>query len=75
MQDLIGKTFKYGKTEYKITSVQEFDKSLTNLIEKLESNDKHPAIFFASKVLASGKPSKQGGAFYGFKSKFAFVKI
>ena len=74
MNHLIGTKFFQGKTEYVVYRVQPFDKELVRLIEIAEETGKYPAMFFARKVLKSGKKSKQGGVFYHFHKTGNFIK-
>ena len=74
MSNLIGTKFKIGSTEYIVDSVQEFDKDLTAIISELEKTGKDAAFYIASKVLKSGKKSKQGGASYRFSKSGNFTR-
>jgi len=74
-KSLVGTLFVVGSTPYKIDQVQRIDPELTAMIKALESSGKDPAMYFASKVLKSGKPSKQGGMFYRFTASGHFVKV
>lgn len=72
---LIGKKFTVGNTEYILDEVHKFEPTLTALILNLKTEGKDPAMYFASKVLASGKPSNQGGMFYRFTESGNFIKV
>ena len=67
--------FIIGNTEYQVTSAQPIDASLTALRGNLEAHGKDCIIYYASKVLKSGKAStKQGGMFYRFSESGNFIK-
>lgn len=72
---LIGTKFTVANTEYIVDAVQEFEPTLTALIQNLETEGKDPAMYFASKVLKSGKTSSQGAMFYRFTKSGNFVKV
>ncbi len=75
MMDLLGTTFKCSGFDWIVTSIDPFDESFKKSIEAMEKTGKHPARFFARKVLKSGKESKQGGMFYCFKDGNKFIKV
>jgi len=72
---LLGTTFFYKQAEYVIDRVEEFDPTLTALIQNLETNGKDATMYFASRVLSSGKRSDQGAMFYRFTDSGNFVKV
>lgn len=71
----IGHKFFVGKQEFEVSNVVPFDPELTAIIKMAEKTGKEPVQYFASKVLKSGKKSKQGGMFYRFKESGNFVKV
>lgn len=72
---MIGTTFTVGKTEYVVDRVEEMNPELTNCIRAMKETGKDTAMYFASKVLKSGKKSKQGGMFYRFTKSGRFIKV
>lgn len=75
MTNLIGTKFYAGSTKYVVDSVEAFDEGLTHLIAEAKKNGEDAAMYFASKVLKSGKKSKQGGMFCRFTESGDFVKV
>lgn len=75
MTNLIGTTFDLGGNTYIVDSVQEFEKELTAIRSAAEKSGKDTAMYFASKLLKSGKKSKQGGMFYRFSKSGTFIKV
>ncbi len=73
--DLIGNTFFVGATEYVVDSVEEISTDLVACRRALVKSGKDCAMYFASKVLKSGKKSKQGGMFYRFSESGNFIKV
>ncbi len=72
---MIGTTFSYHSGEYVVDSIEPIDRKLTKTIEALQESGKDTALYFASKVLKSGKKSKQGGMFYRFTKTGNYVKV
>lgn len=71
---MINETFTAGNTEYQVTRIDEME-GLDTMKKKLVENDKEPRIYYAGKILKSGKVSKnQGGMFYRFNSG-RFIKV
>ena len=71
---MLDETFTYGNTEYQVTGIDEME-GLSLAKKELIANDKEPRIYFAGKILKSGKVSKnQGGMFYRFNSG-RFIKV
>jgi serine/threonine-protein kinase RIO1 len=69
-------TFTLDETTYKITKTQLVGDDLANLRDSLLSNGKEAVIYYASKVLKSGKvSSKQGGMFYKFSNSGKMIKV
>lgn len=75
MTKLIGTKFSIGKTEYIVDSVEEMDSELKAVVTAMKNSGKDAAMYFASKVLKSGKKSKQGGMFYRFTESGNFIKV
>lgn len=73
--ELIGTKFFVGKTEYIVDRVEEVSSELKAYRKALEESGKDCAMYFASKVLKSGKKSKQGGMFYRFSKSGNFIKV
>ena len=58
-------TFKLGQTTYQVTLAENIDSRLTHLRKQLIASGKETVVYYAGKVLKSGKVSrKQGGMFY-----------
>jgi len=74
MSELVGTSFKYNGTDYMIDRVDAFDSRLTHVCDAMKKNGKDAAIFLASKILKSGRKSKQGAAFYRFSKTGRFIK-
>ena len=69
MAGYVGERFKTGSTEWEVSKIEEYDSSLVNIIRKMKETGKEPRMFFARKILKSGKLSeKQGGMFFRFES-------
>ena len=75
MNNLVGTTFYAGSTQYIVDSVEAYDESLTHLIAAAKKSGQDAAMYFASKVLKSGKKSKQGGMFYRYAESGDFMKV
>jgi len=75
MKNYIGETFFIGKQEYIVNRVEDIDPELKNMINRMKETGKITAQFFASKVLKSGKESKQGGLFYRFEKTGSYIKV
>ena len=72
---MIGTTFKHGNNEYIIDSVDVLGSDMEATKNALVDTGKDAAFYYASKVLKSGKPSKQGGMFYRFTQTNNFIKV
>lgn len=75
MNTVIGTKFFIGNTQYIVDKVEAFDPKLTSLIKAITKSGKDAAMYFASKVLKSGKQSKQGGMFYRCSKSGNFIKV
>jgi|GEM_PF-1877352 len=65
----VGDNFFAGRVEYQVTRIEEVGEELANMRSRLIEHGKEPRIYYAGKVLKSGKPSSaQGGMFYRFTS-------
>lgn len=67
-------TFTAGNTDYQVTRIDDLE-GMENQKNKLVENDKEPRIYYAGKILNSGRVSeKQTGMFYRFNSG-RFIKV
>lgn len=73
--EVIGTTFKIGKVMYVVDKAEPVDAELTAMISTMVKTGKDAVIYYASKVLASGKKSVQGGMFYRFTETGNFIKV
>lgn len=71
----VGTTFRIGKVEYVIESVEPVDERLVRTRECMRATGKDLATYTASLVLASGRKSKRGGIFYRFTDSGNFISI
>lgn len=71
----VGAKFTIGQTEYIVDRVDAVDAQLTATRSAMAETGKDAALYFASKVLKSGKKSKQGGMFYRFSKSGNFIKV
>ena len=74
MIDLTGTKFYIGKIEYVVDWIDEIGEDLIHIRNELIKYGKDCAIYHSSKVLKSGKKSKQTGIFYRNKTG-GFIKI
>ncbi len=72
---MIGEKFFVGSTEYAVNSFENVSDDLKFVKDSLLNSGKDAVIYYASKVLKSGKRSAQGGMFYRFTKSGNFVKV
>jgi hypothetical protein len=75
MSERIGEEFKIGKQSFVVNQADAFDPELVHVISALKKSGKDAVMYFASKVLKSGKPSVQGGMFYRFTESGNYIKV
>ena len=68
-------TFTLDGTTYEVNKIEEVDSNLKFVREKMIKSGKEASLYFASKVLKSGKKSIQGGMFYRFAKSGNFIKV
>lgn len=72
---MVGEQFTVGGNDYEVIRVEEVGKDLPVMRERLIENNKEPRVYYAGKILASGKISqKQTGMFYRFNNGL-FIKV
>jgi hypothetical protein len=75
MSDRIGEEFKIGKQAFVVNQADACDPEHTHVIDALKKSGKDAVMYFASKVLKSGKPSVQGAMFYRFTESGNYIKV
>lgn len=75
MENLIGMIHSQNDGDYELVSIKPFGDELVNLKRVAEETGKYPAYFFFSKILKSGKTSKQGFVALMFEKSKKIVKL
>lgn len=75
MENLIGMIYSQRDGDYKLVSIQPFSDELVNMKRVAKETGKYPAYFFFSKILKSGKTSKQGFVAFMFEKSKKIVKL
>jgi hypothetical protein len=75
MSKRIGEKFKIGQQEFIVDNADPIDPKLARMIEAMQKTGKDAVLYFASKVLKSGKKSVQGGMFYRFTESGNYIKV
>lgn len=73
--EVIGTTFQIGKVTYVVDKVEPVDTKFKAMTDAMVKSGKDAVIYYASKVLKSGKKSVQGGMFYRFTETGNFIKV